>query len=136
MEIPLNKLSENIKILLKLEKKDQKRRGTRGVLKHLTFSMIFQKHISPIGVLKMNKTSQSTLKTNHSIKNLCIRCAPPRLKYIWKSAPPRYVFSHIAPIKSITFLVFRHFFVKNTIDYRVKKSEKVLKISMFLRSQF
>ena len=39
--------SENIKILLKLEKNVQKRHGTRGVLKDLTFSMIFQKHISP-----------------------------------------------------------------------------------------
>ena len=46
-EIPLNKFSENIKILLKLEKNVQKRRVSRGVLKHLTFSMIFQKHISP-----------------------------------------------------------------------------------------
>ena len=46
-EIPLNKFSEMIEILLKLEKNVQKRRVTRGVLKHLTFSMIFKKHISP-----------------------------------------------------------------------------------------
>ena len=34
-----------IEILLKLEKNVQKRRVTRGVLKDLTFSMIFQKHL-------------------------------------------------------------------------------------------
>ena len=39
--------SENIKILLKLEKNVQKRRVTGGVLKQLTFSMIFRKYISP-----------------------------------------------------------------------------------------
>ena len=49
-EVPLHKLSENIKILLKLEKNVQKRRGTIGVLKHLTFSVIFKKSISPYGI--------------------------------------------------------------------------------------
>ena len=43
MEIPLNKLSENIKILLKLEKKNvQKRNGTRGVLKDTNLSVILK----------------------------------------------------------------------------------------------
>ena len=39
--------SENIKILLKLEKNVQKRHGARSVLKDLSLSMIFQKHIFP-----------------------------------------------------------------------------------------
>ena len=46
-EIPLNKFSKNTKILVKLEKNVKKRRVTKVVLKHLTFSMIFKKHISP-----------------------------------------------------------------------------------------
>ena len=45
-EIPLNEISENIKCLLKLEKKKvQKCPLSIRVLKHLTFSMIFQKYI-------------------------------------------------------------------------------------------
>ena len=43
-EIPLNEFSENIKILLKLEKKFKKGPLSLVFLKHLTFSMIFQKH--------------------------------------------------------------------------------------------